>query len=143
MCTGTVANLIRSPLAQQWLEGTLPDTWHAVSLHQAEFQLALINDWIPDDPVIHPHFTPTSCSWLNLVECFFSILTRQAIRRGIFTSVADLTAAIEAYIDDWNNHPEPLTWTKTADELPAKIGTPKTKQRSYRPLAGSRRRISG
>jgi hypothetical protein len=44
------------------------------------------------------HLTPTSCSWLNLVECFFSIITRQAIRRGAFISVADLTTAIDAYL---------------------------------------------
>ena len=55
---------------------------------------------------------PTSCSWLNLVECFFSIITRQAIRRGTFPSVAELTAAIDTYIDHWNNHAEPFTWTK-------------------------------
>jgi hypothetical protein len=74
----------------------------------------------PQSP--HPNCTssPTSCSWLNLVECLFSILTRQAIRRGIFTSLAELTAAIKGYIDDRNDHP-PFTWTKTADERLAKI----------------------
>ena len=74
----------------------------------------------PQSP--HPNCTssPTSCSWLNLVECLFSILTRQAIRRGIFTSLAELTSAIKGYIDDRNDHP-PFTWTKTADERLAKI----------------------
>jgi hypothetical protein len=52
-----------------------------------------------------------SCSWLNLVECF-SVITRQAIRRGTFTSVTGLTAAIGAFIDDWNDQPHPFTWTK-------------------------------
>ena len=63
------------------------------------------------------HFTPTSGSWLNMVEIFFGIITRQAIRRGTFTSVKDLIAAIETYIDAWNERCHPFTWTKTADEL--------------------------
>jgi hypothetical protein len=46
-----------------------------------------------------------SCSWINLVECFFSVITRQAIRRGSFTSVKELTSAIGAFIDQWNDHP--------------------------------------
>jgi hypothetical protein len=55
------------------------------------------------------------------VECFFSIITRQAIRRGSYTSVADLTTAIETYIDDWNDQCHPFTWTKTAGDLLNKI----------------------
>jgi transposase len=100
---------------------------HVVCDNYATHKHAKVNAWLARNPRIHLHFTPTSCSWLNLVECFFSIITRQAIRRGIFTSVADLTTAIETYIDDWNEHPKPFTWTKTADELLAKIGTSKTK----------------
>jgi hypothetical protein len=76
---------------------------------------------------VHIHFTPTSCSWLNLVECFFSIITRQAIRRGTFTSVADLTTVIENWIDAWNERATPFTWTKPADELLTKIATAKAK----------------
>ena len=60
------------------------------------------------------HFTATSGSWLNMVEFFFGIITRQAIRRGTFTSVKDLIAAIETYIDAWNERCQPFTWTKTA-----------------------------
>ena len=63
------------------------------------------------------HFTPTSGSWLNMVEIFFGIITRQAIRRGTFTSVKDLIAAIETYIDGWNERCQPFTWTKTADQI--------------------------
>jgi hypothetical protein len=62
-----------------------------------------------------------SCSWLNLVECFFSIITRQAIRRGSFASVSELTTAIGAFIDGWNDHPRPFTWTKDADQILAPI----------------------
>ena len=63
------------------------------------------------------HFTPTSGSWLNMVEIFFGIITRQAIRRGSFTSVKDLIAAIETFIDGWNERCQPFVWTKTADEI--------------------------
>ena len=58
------------------------------------------------------HFTPTSGSWLNMVEIFFGIITRQAIRRGTFTTVKDLIAAIEAFIDGWNQRCQPFVWTK-------------------------------
>ena len=100
---------------------------HVVCDNYATHKHAKVNAWLARNPRIHLHFTPTSCSWLNLVECFFSILTRQAIRRGIFTSLADLTTAIETYIDNWNQGSHPFTWTKTADKLLAKIRTPKTK----------------
>ena len=100
---------------------------HVVCDNYATHKHGTVTAWLIRHPRIQLHFTPTGCSWLNLVECFFSILTRQAIRRGIFTSVADLTAAISAYIDNWNDHPKPFTWTKTADELLTKIQTSKTK----------------
>ena len=61
------------------------------------------------------------------MECFFSVITRQAIRRGSFTSVKELTAAIGAFIDSWNDHPGPFTWTKDADEILARINRAKTK----------------
>jgi hypothetical protein len=76
------------------------------------------------NPRVHIHFTPTSCSWLNLVECFFSIITRQAIRRGIFTSVADLVAAIEAYIDGWNERA-----TRSPGPSPQMCSSPRSHQR--------------
>jgi hypothetical protein len=60
-------------------------------------------------------------------ECFFSVITRQAIRRGPFTSVKELTATIGAFIDHWNEHPRPFTWTKDADEILAKIERAKAK----------------
>lgn len=78
---------------------------------------AEINTWLARHPRITLHFTPTSGSWLNLVEVFFGIITRQAIRRGSFTSVKDLVAAIGRFIDGWNDRCHPFTWTKTADEI--------------------------
>ena len=76
-----------------------------------------VRAWLAKHPRVILHFTPTSGSWLNLVEVFFSIITRQAIRRGTFASVKDLIAAIEAFIDGWNDRCHPFTWTKTADEI--------------------------
>ena len=73
--------------------------------------------WLAKNPRITLHFTPTSASWLNMAEIFFSIITRQAIRRGSFTSVSDLISAIEAFINGWNDRCQPFTWTKTPDEL--------------------------
>jgi hypothetical protein len=76
-------------------------------------------------PRITPHFTPTSDSWLNLVEVFFSILTRQALRRGNLPTIADLTAAIERLIDDWKDRCRPFTWTKDPDTAGAKATDPR------------------
>jgi hypothetical protein len=63
------------------------------------------------------HFTPTSGSWLNLVEIFFDIITQQAIQRGSFDSVKELVAAITRFIHAWNERCEPFTWTKTTVEI--------------------------
>jgi len=76
-----------------------------------------VTAWLAQHPRITLHFTPTSGSWLNMVEIFFSIITRQAIRRGSFTSVDDLITAIGNFIDGWNDRCQPFTWTKTPDEL--------------------------
>lgn len=76
-----------------------------------------VQAWLTRNPRITLHFTPTSGSWLNMVEIFFGIITRQAIRRGTFTSVKDLVAAIGTYIDGWNERCQPFIWTKTADEI--------------------------
>ena len=76
-----------------------------------------VEAWLAKNPRINLHFTPTSGSWMNLVEVFFSIITRQAIRRGTFRSVPELIAAIRRFFDGWNDHCRPFTWTKTADEI--------------------------
>ena len=86
-----------------------------------------IRAWLANNPRLTLHFTPTGCSWLNLVECFFSVITRQAIRRGSFTSVRQLTQAIGPFIDHWNDHPRPFAWTKDADQILGKIQRAKTK----------------
>jgi hypothetical protein len=76
-----------------------------------------INRWLDKNPRVTLHFTPTSGSWLNLVEVFFGIITRQAIRRGSFDSVKQLVGAISTFINGWNDRCHPFTWTKTADEI--------------------------
>jgi transposase len=100
---------------------------HVVCDNYATHKHPAVQAWLAKHPRVHLHFTPTSCSWLNLVEAFFSIITRQAIRRGSFTSIDDLTAAIETYIAGWNEDATPFTWTKPADELLNKITSVKTK----------------
>jgi DDE superfamily endonuclease len=80
-----------------------------------------VKAWLKANPRIHLHFTPTSGSWLNLVEVWFSVIERQAIRRGTFPSVRDLMIKIRAFITGWNNRKHPFIWTKTPDEVLAKI----------------------
>jgi|SRR5436309_4040593 len=80
-----------------------------------------VKTWLAKHPRFHLHFTPTSSSWVNLVERFFGKLTDKAIRRGIFKSVPDLIAAIEAYLKATNDDPKPFVWTATADSILDKV----------------------
>jgi transposase len=82
-----------------------------------------VRRWLarPENQRITLHFTPTSCSWLNMAGIFFGIITRQAIRRGTFRSVKDLTGAIGTFTGAYNDRCQPFTWTKDADELITKI----------------------
>jgi transposase len=95
---------------------------HVVLDNYATHKHPDVRKWLakPENQRITLHFTPTGCSWLNMVEIFFGIITRQAIRRGTFTSVKDLTTAIGRFIDAYNDRCSPFTWTKDADELLAK-----------------------
>ena len=90
---------------------------HVVADNYATHKHPAVQAWLAKHPRVRMHFTPTCGSWLNLVEVFFGIITRQAIRRGTFTSVKDLIAAIETFIDAWNDRCQPFVWTKTADEI--------------------------
>jgi transposase len=80
-----------------------------------------VDAWLAKHPRFHFHFTPTSSSWLNLVERWFRELTDKAIRRGVFRSVPELIAAIEAYLAARNNDPKPFVWTASADEILEKV----------------------
>jgi transposase len=82
---------------------------------------ANVDAWLAKHPRFHLHFTPTSSSWLNLIERWFRELTDKAIRRGVFHSVPDLVAAIEAYLTTHNHDPKPFVWTATAEAILAKV----------------------
>ncbi len=80
-----------------------------------------IRRWLVRHPRFHLHFTPTSASWMNLVERWFGLLTERQIRRGTHRSTRELEGAIMAYLTSNNKHPKPFVWTKTADEIFASI----------------------
>ncbi len=90
---------------------------HLVMDNYAAHKRVEIRDWLAANPRVHVHFTPTSASWMNLVEVWFGIIERQAISRGTFRSVRELNARIRAFIDGWNDRCHPFVWTKTADEI--------------------------
>jgi transposase len=94
---------------------------HLVMDNYATHKRIEVRQWLTANPRIHVHFTPTSGSWLNLVEVWFGIIERQAIRRGTFTSVRDLTIKIRAFINGWNQRKHPFIWTKPADDILDKI----------------------
>lgn len=77
--------------------------------------------WLAKHPRFHMHFTPTSSSWLNMVERFFRDITDKSIRRGAFTSVVELEAAINEYIATHNAKPKPFIWTAKANDILAKV----------------------
>jgi transposase len=98
---------------------------HVVVDNLSTHEHPAVRAWLERHPRVHLHFTPTSGSWLNLVEAFFSIITRQALRRGNFPTVADLIAAIERFIAAWNDRCRPFTWTKDPDTVIAKATDPR------------------
>lgn len=80
-----------------------------------------VKAWLERHPRWTFHFTPTSGSWLNAVENFFSVLTRKRIRRGSFHSIVDLQAAIKRYLAEHNAEPKPFVWTASAASIVAKL----------------------
>ncbi|MGH2468252.1 MAG: IS630 family transposase, partial [Candidatus Limnocylindrales bacterium] len=103
-------------VARAYPEGELHVVLDNVSTHSTPG----VRAWLARHPRISFHFTPTSASWMNQVETWFGILTRQAIRRGSFHSVKELVAMIEAFTQTWNAGASPFAWVKTADEILAK-----------------------
>ena len=99
---------------------------HLVMDNYAAHKRVEIRDWLTANPRIHVHFTPTSGSWLNLVEVWFGIIERQAIRRGTFRSVRELNSKIRDFINGWNTRKHPFIWTKTPDQILSKIERKKT-----------------
>ena len=80
-----------------------------------------VQAWLAKHPRFHMHFTPTSASWLNMVERFFRDITEARLRRGVFTSVAELEAAITEYVAHHNVNPKPFIWTKSARDILQKV----------------------
>lgn len=99
---------------------------HLVMDNYATHKKAEVREWLAANPRIHVHFTPTSASWMNLVEVWFGIIERQAIHRGTFRSVRELTSKIRDFINGWNPRAEPFVWTKTAEQILAKADRRKT-----------------
>jgi transposase len=94
---------------------------HLIVDNSSTHRTVEVRKWLARHPRFQLHFTPTSSSWLNLVERWFGEITRKRIRRGTFTSVAELIAAIEEYIAVYNQKPIPFVWTKNADMILKKI----------------------
>ena len=94
---------------------------HAIIDNYAAHKQPNVLKWIADHPRWTFHFTPTSASWLNPVEGFFSAISRRRIRRGAFTSVGDLQNAIDRYIDAHNNDCRPFVWTTSAKAIFEKL----------------------
>jgi len=90
---------------------------HVVLDNSSTHKTPAIKKWLLAHPRFVLHFTPTSSSWLNLVERWFAELTTKKLRRGTHRSVRDLNTDIRAWITDWNNNPRPYVWTKTAEEI--------------------------
>ena len=84
-----------------------------------------VKRWLKAHPRFHLHFTPTSASWLNMVERFFAEITRNRIRRGAFKSVTELKSAIMEYLENHNADPKPFVWTKSADKILEKVARAK------------------
>jgi transposase len=101
------------------IEDNVPEALdiHVIFDNYGTHETAVIQRWLIKRPRFHLHFTPTSASWLNLVERFFAELTEKQIRRGSHRSVNQLETAIRRYIAIRNDDPKPFIWTKTADEI--------------------------
>ena len=90
---------------------------HLVLDNYSTHKTALIHKWLVKRPRFQLHFTPTSTSWINLIERWFGLITEKQIRRGTFRSTRQLETAIRNYIETYNHDPKPFIWTKTADEI--------------------------
>jgi transposase len=90
---------------------------HLVLDNSSTHKTPQIQRWLSAHPRFVLHFTPTSASWLNLVERWFAELTQKLLRRGTHRSVAELNADIRAWIETWNTDPRPYVWVKTADQI--------------------------
>src|ERR671918_1455154 len=94
---------------------------HLIVDNYATHKHPQVKSWMRRHPRFHIHFIPTSSSWMNLVERWFGHLDNKAIRRGVFLSVADLKASIDAFLKAWNQDPKPFVWTATVESIQEKL----------------------
>ena len=90
---------------------------HTILDNSSTHTTPAVQAWLAAHPRVHFHFTPTGASWLNLIEAWFGVLTRQSVRRGSFRSVRALVRHIEHYLAHWNADPTPFVWTKTPADI--------------------------
>ena len=96
-------------------------TVHLIADNYATHKHPAVQHWLSKHPRFHMHFTPTSASWMNMVERFFRDITTARLRRGVFASVPELVASIEDYIAHHNANPKPFIWTKSARDILEKV----------------------
>lgn len=94
---------------------------HLIVDNASTHKTPMIHRWLLRASPLHVHFTPTSGSWMNLVERWVAALTEKLLRRGVHRSTRELEMAIRRYIDLTNERPKPFTWTKRADEILASV----------------------
>ena len=101
------------------IENNVPEELdvHLIMDNYGTHKTKLIQNWLARRPRFHVHFTPTSASWLNLVERWFALLTERQLRRGVHRSTKELKAAINRFIEHHNTDPKPFIWHKTADQI--------------------------
>ena len=104
---------------------------HIIVDNYATHKHPKVKAWLARHKRFHLHFTPTSASWINQVERFFGLITDDAIRRGVFQSVADLEAAIERYLEQHNANPKPFLWTAEAVDILKKVARAKQALESH------------
>jgi transposase len=100
---------------------------HLIVDNYATHKHPRVQSWLRKHPRFHIHFTPTSASWLNMVERFFREITTQRLRRGVFRSVDELVKAIQAYATNYNTAPSPFVWTAKATDILAKVSRARQK----------------
>ena len=110
---------------------------HLVLDNYATHKTPKVKEWLIRHPRFHLHFTPTSSSWLNLVERWFAELTNRKLRRSAHRSVVELEADVRDWINAWNDDPKPFVWTKTADQILDTLAAYCTRINDSRHSAGS------
>ena len=98
---------------------------HLIADNYCTHKHAKVRKWLGKHERFHMHCTPTSASWMNLVERFFADLTEDCVREGSFASINELTAAITSYMENRNENPRPYKWKASGEEILAKIHRPR------------------